>query len=223
MDEERIELERLLDIPVRENRIVLNCLETLKEVYGDYKYSTPSKEEIQKLKPIVDFRLNVDNRRIRRFYIVAGGYAAYVAGRTFDYDDIDIFTNSPNFGRYREHQYNPRFHIVDKPPYQYIHTNFPGVNSIGHYIEDILGGFDLDICSVAYTFFNNAYMKVERIRPLNKHTILKIKPDRFFKYAKRAKNVNSLKHLSLFTFLKHGKENERKYFNNVIVPRFDFS
>jgi hypothetical protein len=232
MEEDREELIRLLDIPYDRQRIVFNCMEAINEIFGECIFSTPTKEEIQLLKPIIDFRLNVqfnvprivNRNNFCRYYIVAGGYAAFVAGKTNDYGDIDIFTSSPpQFRRNLFNAYEDGFQLVDKPPYQYIHTNFKCNLTIREYMEEILMGFDLDICSVAYTRLNDEYIKVERKKPLNKNTIMKIKPDRFFKYAKRQKNVNSLKHLALFTFLKHAKPDEKEYFNNTIVPRFDFS
>lgn len=247
-DNERENLLQLLDVvpipraiePLPEIRVpryihneILNCMESIREIVGEYIFSTPTPKEIQLLKPIADFRLNYElpqnaiRRRVNsnRFYVVAGGYAAFVEGRTFDYKDIDIFTNSPGFRRRLfNDDYNGRqFHIENKPPYQYIYTNFRREFNIKEYMEEILQGFDMDICSIAYTRLNDEYIKCVRIKPWTKRSVLKVKPERFFRYAKRSKNVNKLKHLALFTFLKNATPEEKNYFNENIVPSTDFS
>lgn len=210
----------------------ITCWENFLNTYGQYIYSTPSREEIDKIRHIVYLYANFEGVNVpgpvvtrRRYAIIAGGYAAWLDRRTNSYDDIDIYTTEPvphSAGlRYNEYDTSgDDFVVIDKYPYQYMHYNWLKTNSnqsIKTFMSDILSKFDMDICAVAYTKMRNEWIKCVRIKPQTKESFLKIKPKRFLKYAKRQRNVTCLKHLALFTLLGMGNKQDLKYFHDNLA------
>lgn len=190
------------------SRLQLWCGE---KVLQEFEHSEPTEEELKRLKPIKDLDQSmtwkVRGEPKHRWYIVAGGYAAYVDGRTNDYTDIDIYhTKKERYVRrlvYLDYPDKGIQHIVNDSPYQYIEMNYehPTINL---FMEKILLGFDLKECCVAYAKTGkDRYIKLTRNKEYTKNDILKLNPDRMAKYNKRNTKVVSLAWLSLTSVKKH--------------------
>lgn len=202
----------------------LNCSEKLSL---EYIWSEASAEEVLKLKPLADLKLNIlrgHPRGLTRYYFVAGGFAAFVNGRTNTYDDIDIYTTAsyrPRRLTYLEYPDRDIDYIDDKYPYQYIHSS-KKYSSIQDYVKAILHNFDLDLCAVAYWLETCCskecmkYYKCERKKDLVAKDVLKFSPKRIEKYATRIKTPFTLKLLALNSVLKNYDINDvAKYLNKI--------
>jgi hypothetical protein len=185
----------------------LLCTET---ILPEYCVVKPSNDEILKLKSLHVLRKHdvdgpVPLRQLHVVSIVAGGYAAWVDGRTNFYDDIDIFTTDRIWHMRRSEQpYNGIFDISESGSYQFIRT-INEHHGIVNYAKEILKGFDLQDCCVAYGWCRQqkVYFKVTRRIDYTHQNILKLKASRMKKYNKRSTTVKPLKWLALTAVKEH--------------------
>lgn len=207
----------------------LECCESLPP---EFRWSEASPEEVLKLKPVADLKLNINSghpRGYTRYYFVAGGFAAYVAGRTTTYDDIDVYTNAgyrPRRLTFLEYPGCDIDYIDNKYPYQYIHT-VREFKNVQEYMMAILKNFDIDLCAIAYCLdvkWNDTpedrkkrkYYKMERKKDLCLSDVMKFSPKRIQKYASRVKTPFNLKFLALSTVLDvYDKNDVFKYLNKI--------
>lgn len=206
----------------------LNCVEKLSP---EYIISEASADEILKLKPLMDLRdgtiLGGHPSGFTRYYFVSGGFAAYVAGRTNTYDDIDIYTDAKHMPRRLTYLDYPDIdidYIYNKYPFQYIHTTRKHP-SIQEYIKTTLSHYDMDLCAVAYWYPGRfgvvkdrplKYYKCERKKDLAAKDVIRFSPKRIRKYASRVKTPFNLKLLSLSSVLEFYDLNDvNKYLNKI--------
>ena len=197
----------------------------------EYIWSEASAEEVLKLKPLSGLQDNIIEGHphgVTRYYFVSGGFAAYVAGRTTTYDDIDIYT-TVNFCRrrltYFRYPDNDINYIDNKYPFQFIHVSNK-YDSIQDFVKTTLSKYDMDLCAVAYWFhgvWNRdvnekelKYYKCERRKDLTCKDVMRFSPKRITKYASRVKTPFSLKLLSLSSVLEcYDLKDLSKFFNKV--------
>lgn len=194
----------------------------------EFKFSEASDNEIKLLKPLTNIldksMIKIRNGEIyfERLYFVAGGYAAYVAGKTNTYDDIDIYTNATYHVRrltYDEYPDRMIKYIANKYPYQFIHIG-EKFGDIQKFVKKVLYGFDLDICSIAYWLDGGKFFKMERIKDMTAKDLIRIRPDRLDKYIKRSKFATSLKLQSLKILLNYFDLNDVNILLNKIDMKF---
>lgn len=156
-------------------------------------------EENLKLKPLNH------NEGIRGFSVVAGGFAAWVAGDISTYDDIDIFYESTSTLEQEVYAGNIA-RVEQSGSYQFLGVKCDGVDNSNanaykeNLLKHILKGFDMPICRVGYYYNNkkNSFYCVRLLQRLNNSEIMEIAPERMKKYNNRVvKRPNSLQWLAL--------------------------
>lgn len=177
----------------------LLCREVIKP---EYKIRSATSEEVLKLKSL-PFLKDTDER-FQRYYMVAGGYAAWVAGRTTTYGDIDIFCSKHPESFVRQLMYEeeyPNFTVYSRGNYQFILWMFDRTlhTNADIFFSEILDSFDMDVCRVGYFRRNDSlkYYCIERTSEPKRRNLWKHSVTRFKKYSKRVKVPFSLFDLAL--------------------------
>lgn len=184
----------------------------------EYVFEEASPEEIKFLKPLTILNSteirNGFNFISSKLFVVAGGYAAYAAGHTTTYSDIDIWTNRKRVKRtlfYEDDEYEGLGiqQIRNEYSYQFITTTYSS-NNLQNYMQMILSKFDLEDCCFAFAKLEGKYYKLRRFIKYSINDIYHMKGKRMKLYNDRIKTVKSLKWLAL-TSLKSHYENDDIY------------
>lgn len=126
------------------------------------------------------------------FWIIAGGFAAFLHGSTDQYNDIDIFVSSSSLSDHHFAEmelvkcYNNIKNIVNcTNNLQFIFTKHQA-DTIEQFTQTILGSFDMDICSVAFYKKNQQWFKCIRTTSDDLQNVDKLNDKRLYKYFLRA-------------------------------------
>ena len=160
-------------------------------------------DEILKLKPLCNEAGLLNNR------VVAGGFAAWVAGRTTTYNDIDLFRRGIAYAMFHGNvNYdNSSSHILriqNNGQYQVMTVKYDGPLAVTDrrmkelLLTFILKKFDMPVCRIGYFYdtANKNFVCVELYQMLNNKQVLKLIPERMERYNRRMKTPNSLQWLS---------------------------
>lgn len=166
-----------------------------------YKYSIPEdkKKIIENICPKVDaviekwIKLNHPELIKDKDYLwcLAGGFASFVAGRTMDFGDIDVFL----IGRHTiPFKYSLKLKLVEDYNFDIIARSFYEQKSVSndYLIARLLLSFDMDICRYAI-IENGTYLVY--LDHKNNDTVAEYKKERLIKYKHRSSNNFSQKDL----------------------------
>lgn len=199
------------------NSSVLKCGESLGE---NWTMREATQKEVLQLKPVLMRGTNEQ--------CIAGGFAAFVEGRTTTYDDIDIFKNNGSNIRsqvltdgYNDVQIR---RIINNHPYQIICMHYDGKitkdrkDMQERFAKMVLKGFDLIDCKVAYYIVDGKYYYIRHNIEYCKKHVLGLRHRRMRKYNIRAKTPKSLKWLALTELKTHyNKCDVEKFINKIDI------
>jgi len=178
-----------------------------------------TQNEILKLKPVM---MTGDYNQC-----VAGGFAAFVEGRTTTYNDIDIFKNNgANIRsgiRFIEDYNDAKIRkIFNNGTYQTISMHYDGWICRNkkmmqeRFAKWVLKDFDLIDCKVAYYAVEGKYYYLRHNIEYCKKHVLALQHYRMRKYNTRVKIPKSLKWLALTELKTHYNEIDIENFINKI-------
>lgn len=207
------------------------------KVVSYYKIRKASGSEVLKLKNLMFLDQTVN----RKYFMVAGGYAAWVAGRTNTYNDVDIFCSERPQGVPRKLLYDEyeHFQVQDYGNYQFVLWNAstplnyaPPMENELSYFGDILDTFDLDVCRIGYfkvleaglirRKYGMTYYCIERNDNWRKRNLWKHNCPRFTKYSARVKTPFTLFELALNNCLEKDTVGTIRKLNKVCLPYLQF-